>query len=569
MFRGTPIRRMEIIGTEESSCIKINHNQLIGRGTREYCLSSRENILGNRDYRIPEDWDRTWTVGLGPAWTPEELGTLNCWFQPEYFHPWTTTSTTTETSQPDEGTAIDTMFHNGLSSTSFATNAEIQVGNSGGTRVRTAMVWDLTELPSTAVITSATLTLTEHTDEMTDEQTIRIQRITQAITEVGTWNTYDGTNAWTTTGGDYSTDIISDTTTSGGTLTVNNAKFVELCQDAIDNRSSSLKILIATVYELTSGTVSGTQRMKYNSSSDSTDSDDPKLVVTYTDSGGASKIYRAEDRTGSYNAEQNDDDNSLPALSSGAELLNEHKGIKFTPHHTWSDYMTIPDSSVGTDFDCGEGGGAGSSNFFGAMVVNVKGTVNSAGNYVIFSKGGANGISVGVNDTAEYLFFMKCGGTSFVADQVASADGLFIVVFSRSSTTHKIFVNGVEEESTSTASLDIDSNRDVYFGTEEISTEDRFGNLTYGVPTAFWDGILYEFMWNKGSLTDANRQKIEGYLAHKFGLTGKLASDHPYKSNPERAAAAKEATSGSMITLATKMSDRAAKTAGVSKNYTT
>jgi len=76
-------------------------------------------------------------------------------------------------------------------------------------------------------------------------------------------------------------------------------------------------------------------------------------------------------------------------------------------------------------------------------------------------------------------------------------------------------------------------------------------------------------MWNKGSLTDADRQKIEGYLAHKFGLTGKLASDHPYKSNPERAEAAKEATSGSMITLATKMSDRAAKTAGVSKNYTT
>jgi hypothetical protein len=29
---------------------------------------------------------------------------------------------------------------------------------------------------------------------------------------------------------------------------------------------------------------------------------------------------------------------------------------------------------------------------------------------------------------------------------------------------------------------------------------------------------------------DADRQRIEGYLAHKWGLVGSLPSGHPYKT---------------------------------------
>ena len=35
-------------------------------------------------------------------------------------------------------------------------------------------------------------------------------------------------------------------------------------------------------------------------------------------------------------------------------------------------------------------------------------------------------------------------------------------------------------------------------------------------------------MWNS-KLPDATRQKVEGYLAHKWGLSGNLPSNHPYK----------------------------------------
>jgi hypothetical protein len=34
------------------------------------------------------------------------------------------------------------------------------------------------------------------------------------------------------------------------------------------------------------------------------------------------------------------------------------------------------------------------------------------------------------------------------------------------------------------------------------------------------------------ALTDSDRHKLEGYIAHQRGLTANLAADHPYKNNP-------------------------------------
>jgi hypothetical protein len=31
-------------------------------------------------------------------------------------------------------------------------------------------------------------------------------------------------------------------------------------------------------------------------------------------------------------------------------------------------------------------------------------------------------------------------------------------------------------------------------------------------------------------MTTADRQRVEGYLAHKWGLTANLPADHPYKN---------------------------------------
>ena len=44
------------------------------------------------------------------------------------------------------------------------------------------------------------------------------------------------------------------------------------------------------------------------------------------------------------------------------------------------------------------------------------------------------------------------------------------------------------------------------------------------------DGDLAEIVMVASALSTADRQRVEGYLAHKWGLTANLPSDHPYKS---------------------------------------
>jgi len=53
-------------------------------------------------------------------------------------------------------------------------------------------------------------------------------------------------------------------------------------------------------------------------------------------------------------------------------------------------------------------------------------------------------------------------------------------------------------------------------------------------PLAPMTGNIAEVIVYNTALSDADRQKVEGYLAHKWGLTAKLPADHPYKSDPPK-----------------------------------
>lgn len=50
--------------------------------------------------------------------------------------------------------------------------------------------------------------------------------------------------------------------------------------------------------------------------------------------------------------------------------------------------------------------------------------------------------------------------------------------------------------------------------------------------TSYFLGLIGEVVVVSGSVDTTTRQKIEGYLAHKWGLSANLPSDHPYKSTP-------------------------------------
>ena len=71
-------------------------------------------------------------------------------------------------------------------------------------------------------------------------------------------------------------------------------------------------------------------------------------------------------------------------------------------------------------------------------------------------------------------------------------------------------------------------------GTGGIGTTGiRIGADSVTTPGAFaWDGQIGEIVIVSGDLTAANRQRLEGYLAWKWGLEANLPSNHPYKLLP-------------------------------------
>lgn len=63
-------------------------------------------------------------------------------------------------------------------------------------------------------------------------------------------------------------------------------------------------------------------------------------------------------------------------------------------------------------------------------------------------------------------------------------------------------------------------------------------------PTAEMNGVVYEIVFALTGYTTALAQKIEGYFAHKYGVTGTLPAAHPYKLDPPRAATESSTTKG-------------------------
>jgi hypothetical protein len=64
----------------------------------------------------------------------------------------------------------------------------------------------------------------------------------------------------------------------------------------------------------------------------------------------------------------------------------------------------------------------------------------------------------------------------------------------------------------------------------DATTLGAFRNTSDGVASTF-NGAMYEIIVLHSMPSTDIRQRIEGYLAHKWGITAKLPSNHPYKVN--------------------------------------
>lgn len=117
----------------------------------------------------------------------------------------------TLTIQPDGTAGVDTFIDNYVDfvDTNFGTNASLFIGDSGpgGERTRSLLKFDLSSLPSSALITSATLSLFASSDFSSNARTFRVYRVKRAWTETGaTWNKWDASNNWSTAGGFHEDD---------------------------------------------------------------------------------------------------------------------------------------------------------------------------------------------------------------------------------------------------------------------------------------------------------------------------------------------------------------------------
>src|SRR3954454_7333135 len=93
----------------------------------------------------------------------------------------------------------------------------LDVGNGGGPDGkdprRTYLKFDTSSVPKTATVLYAELGLY---DDDGSARPVDVHRLTRASTSSRTWNTYDGTNAWTTPGGDISASPDATNPSVGG-----------------------------------------------------------------------------------------------------------------------------------------------------------------------------------------------------------------------------------------------------------------------------------------------------------------------------------------------------------------
>jgi len=113
----------------------------------------------------------------------------------------------------------------------------------------------------------------------------------------------------------------------------------------------------------------------------------------------------------------------------------------------------------------------------------------------------------------------SCTGALGLALDVAipSAPVLIGSLSTTGSEQWKLFKDGSQWESATISSL--------YTGVNS-----SLGSVNAGDPTNPFDGVILEVV-SLNSYADATtRQKLEGYLAHKWGLTANLPAGHPYKT---------------------------------------
>lgn len=191
----------------------------------------------------------------------------------------------TFTSQPDSSTGMDTWITSSAPTTNYGNGTYMVVGENdtdGSGYINRALIkFDLSSIPASSVVTSATLYLTQQGEAAGNSRTMRIYRSKRAWTELGaTYNKYDGTNNWATAGGMGAADYDS---TEVGNITLSATEA---------NGEKTITLNVAPIQEMVSGTFTNNgfilamdtnvdDQHLFDVCENATESKRPKIVIEY------------------------------------------------------------------------------------------------------------------------------------------------------------------------------------------------------------------------------------------------------------------------------------------------
>ena len=201
----------------------------------------------------------------------------------------------TTTLQPGAA-GLDTVIKEKNATSNYGSNTRIGVGASGSSPnndQRTLIEFDVSSIPSTDVVSDATLTLVDIEVTQTTSHTGEMRRVlVDWIEAEATWNIrVTGTN-WTTAGcssngSDRSATVTDSITldTTVNTAVFNSAQLTDDVQKWVDGTNSNFGWLITDI------NLTGVEFNEWKSSDDATAGDRPKLVVVHSVPPAATRAF--------------------------------------------------------------------------------------------------------------------------------------------------------------------------------------------------------------------------------------------------------------------------------------
>lgn len=196
----------------------------------------------------------------------------------------------TLTLQPDAAAGIDTDHRSGSADTNYGTVTTLNMANNFSSITRSGFIkFDLTSIPSGAVVTAGTLTLT-HAGGASLNCTINVHQIMAANsgwTEAGlTWNKLDGTNAWAGSAG-CSTANTDYSSTVDGSFSVGGSAPASGTAETIAIAVARAQAMLTANYGWIIRMATDNKLCQMFSSDHATAGYRPKLVVDYSTSSTA------------------------------------------------------------------------------------------------------------------------------------------------------------------------------------------------------------------------------------------------------------------------------------------